>query len=228
MRIFLIALLAAISYAQTECQEDDSWRDWWGDSCEWYEQQIERCEVVGEWNDHIESALSHRKSQMTECCYCKPGPKGGPAANEGRGCTEDRENEIAGVDEGKYWMVNLGANDPVYKDCHFFEDELGRCRTNWSRQPGSNGKTAEEVCCVCQFGRVVHLWGKNVESDGSLVDRSNNFRKSKERAVGEPGLIDPGNSDNSGNLAETQLARQNVLLRKTNQALKKALGALVN
>merc|ERR550534_2532551 len=196
-----------ITNGPDQCEEDDTWRDWWGDSCEWYEQKIERCEVIGDWNSQIESALSHRATQLTECCYCRPGPKGGPAANEGRGCTAEKENQIAGVDEGKYWMVNLGANSPVYKDCHFFEEDLGYCRTNWGSKPGSNGKSAKEVCCVCQFGRVVHHWGKNVESDGSLRDRTGTFRK--ERAVGEPGLIDPGNPDDSDNSAETQLARQN-------------------
>jgi len=217
-----------ITNGPDQCEEDDTWRDWWGDSCEWYEKQIERCDVVGDVNSQAESVHSLRRNHLTECCYCRPGPKGGPAANEGRSCTAEKENEIAGVDEGKYWMVDLGLNEPYYLDCHFFEAKLSRCRTSWGSEPGSNGKSAKEVCCVCQFGRVVHIWGKNVNTDGSLVDRSNRFVKSEERAVGIPGLIDPGNSDGSDNSAETQLARQNKLLRKTNKALKEALGALAN
>lgn len=143
------------------CVESPTWTDMFGQSCEWYEEQIERCEVYGSVESDTDS-VSHTYPAIENCCYCQPGPQGGPAAHDGNFCTWRTENSIHDS-----WAVNLGATDTIWKDCWFFEQKGGRCRTTWGEEPGRGGLTANEVCCVCRFGNVAQHWGKTVNDDGT-------------------------------------------------------------
>jgi len=162
------------NYQEPPCVEEDGWVDSYGDSCAWYEKQIEYCQIYGEGN-----SAPYREPAMESCCYCQAGDAGGTAANEGNFCTWKTEDEIS---EG--WMVDLGADGPVYKDCWFFEQKGGRCRGAWGEKPGNDGLTAQEVCCVCRFGNIAQHWGRTINNDGTDYNDA-----SKETKVGEmPGM----------------------------------------
>jgi len=145
------------NYQEPPCVPEEGWHDSYGDTCEWYEAQIERCEIYG----HGLSA-PYKKPAMESCCYCQAGDAGGPAANEGNFCTWKVEDSIA-----KGWKVDLGATSTIYKDCWFFEQKGGRCRGSWGEQLGTDGLSAQEVCCVCRFGNIAQHWGRTVNSDGT-------------------------------------------------------------
>lgn len=150
------------NYQEPPCVEVEGWEDSYGDTCEWYAGEIERCDIYGEI-----SGGSYFEPAKESCCYCKEGDAGGPAANDGRFCTWKTENAIQ-----ENWKVDLGASDTIYKDCWFFEQRGGRCRGSWGTQVGDGGLTAQDVCCICRFGRVVQHWGRTIDDDGNALAAS--------------------------------------------------------
>merc|ERR1719361_2864790 len=96
---------------EESCSDTKGWKDKWGDGCDWYAASVERCELYGDYG------------AGTHCCYCKPGPKGGPAANTI--CTWNSERDMINNLNGKKhkdWTVVLTGDGVKLKDGAILED----------------------------------------------------------------------------------------------------------
>jgi len=113
-----------------------------------------------------------------------------------------------------------------YVDCWWFEQDVGRCDGPEGNLQGTQCLTANDVCCVCRYGRVANHWGKYTNSDGSLSDEWSGQEASVASAQmeGQESKVEM-NKDTS---LATNLASQISRLQKTNRALKEALNALTN
>jgi len=136
--------------------------------------------------------------------------------------------------EGSGWQLCLSTEETRnnnWVDCWWFEQEVGRCRGPQGAIPGTNGLTANDVCCVCHYGKPVNRWGRYVKADGSLEDGwseealAESPKTRKEKSVGsKKARMRKTNAIRK----ETSVASQNARLKKTNRALKQALNALLD
>jgi len=121
-----------------------------------------------------------------------------------------------------------------YVDCWWFEQDVGRCHGKEGQLMGTDCLTANDVCCVCRYGKVANFWGKYTNSDGSLVDKWSGQESQsairKETSIGSEGEKSEFEikKETSQIKKETSLASQNARLQKTNRALKEALNTLTN
>lgn len=136
--------------------------------------------------------------------------------------------------EGSGWQLcfsNEETRNNRWVDCWWFEQEVGRCRGPQGAIPGTNGLTANDVCCVCHYGKPVNHWGRYVKADGSLEDGwSEEALASRPKTRKEKSVASKNARLRKTNAIrkETRVASQNARLKKTNLALKQALNALIN
>merc|ERR1711953_1193945 len=93
-----------------------------------------------------------------------------------------------------------------YVDCNWFEQDVGRCEGKYGQLQGTDCLTANDVCCVCRYGKVANHWGPYTNKDGSLVDKWSGLESE----------------------SETSVASQKARTKKSNRALKDALNASTN
>jgi len=124
------------------------------------------------------------------------------------------------------WCGELVRN---YVDCNWFEQDVGRCEGKYGQLQGTDCLTANDVCCVCRYGKVANHWGPYTKKDGSLVDKWSGLESQSETGVAsQKARLKKAKESKSEILKETSLASQNARLKETNRALKDALNALTN